>query len=390
MTTYCLEQLTTPLTADEVEAEIYKALGVRGAATTAWKPGAVVRTIIAGVSIVLAAFSELTAAVAAGGFLELATGSWLTLVAQYVYGVDRLLGTFAAGEVTLTNSSASNYTGGADALIVQNSVTGAEYRSTGAWSVAPFSTADVAIRAVELGSDSTSAATEIDTLVTTLSGVTVSNAAAVVGTDEEVDAELRRRCLERTGPLSPNGPRDAYGYAARNAVSSTGAAIGVTRVATEAPGDGSVNVWVATSSGAVSGTAGNPATDLGAVALAIYEQAEPLAVEAVVASATALSIPVTYELWIYTSAGLTEAEVEALVATELATLFANTPIGGHVVGSTRKMYVSDIAAAIDSVDPKVFRVVVTAPAADAAPLISQVPVLGAITATVNLVSGGDL
>ena len=146
---YSLATLTTALTADEVEAAIYDAVEARGAKTSAWKPGAVVRTIIAGVSIVLAAFSSLIALVAAGGFLELATGDWLTLVARYVFGVERIGATFATGTVTLTNGSGTPYSGGADDLIVQNSTTDAVYRSTGAWSVAagPGATADVEVKA---------------------------------------------------------------------------------------------------------------------------------------------------------------------------------------------------------------------------------------------------
>lgn len=387
---FSLAELTTPLTPDEVEDAIYKALGVRGSKTTAWKPGSTVRTIIAGASIVLSGFSELAAAVASGGFLDLASDDWLTLVARYVFGVERQTGTFASGEVTLTNASGSNYSGGADDLIVQNSTTGKEYRSTGSWSVAPFSTADVDVRAVEVGADSTSPPGDIDTLITTLGGVTVSNANQITGNDEEDDEELRRRCLERTGALSPMGPKDAYGYAARNALTTDGDPIGVTRVATQAPGDGTVNVWVATDSGGVTGDAGDPETDLGAVAEAIYQNAEPLAVEAVVDSATPLSTPITYELWIYTSSGLTEAEVEDLVDDALEELFANTPIGGHLVGALRRVYVSDIVSAIDSVAPEIFRVDVTVPAADFAVPIDNVPVLGTITATVNLTAGGDL
>lgn len=387
---YSLAELTTPLTPDEVEDAIYKALGVRGAKTTAWKLGSAVRTLIAGTSIILSGFSELAAAVASGGFLALASDDWLTLVARYVFGVERQTGTFATGPATLTNTSGSNYTGGADDLIVQNSTTGKEYRSIGAWSVAPFSTADIDVRAVEVGADSTSPPGDIDTLVTTLGGVTVSNTNQITGNDEEDDEELRWRCLERTGALSPMGPKDAYGYAARNALTTDGDAIGVTRVATQAPGDGTVNVWVATDSGGVTGDAGDPETDLGAVAAAIYQNAEPLAVEAVVDTATPLSTPITYELWIYTSSGLTETEVEDLVEDALEELFANTPIGGHLVGSLRRVYVSDIVSAIDSVAPEVFRVDVTVPAADFAVPIDNVPVLGTVTATVNLTAGGDL
>jgi len=387
---YTLDELTTALTADEVEEAIYNALGVRKAATTAWKTGAVVRTIIAGVAIVLAALSNLQAAVARGGFLELATEDWLTLLAEYVFGVARIDATFATGDVTFTNTSASVYSGGADDLIVQNSTTEATYRSTGSWTIPAGGSATIEVKAVEAGSDSTSEATKIDALVTTLTGVTCSNAAAIVGADEEEDAALRTRCLQRTGALSPMGPADAYGYAARNAVTADGDAIGVTRVATEAPGDGSVNVWVATASGAVTGDPANPATDLGAVAAAIYDEAEPLAVEAVVASANAGLVHVTYELWCYSSCGLTETEIENLVFDALTELLQNTPIGGHVVGSTRKVYVSDITSAIDSVRPEIFAVNVTLPTSDPIPTIDQVPVLGTVNPTVNLVAGGDL
>ncbi|MCP3886452.1 MAG: hypothetical protein GY700_13480 [Propionibacteriaceae bacterium] len=389
---YTLAELTTAYTADEIESAIYAAVQARGAKTTAWKPGAVVRTIIAGVAIVLAAFSKLIAAIAAGGFLDLATESWLTLLARYTFRIERITGTYATGDVTLSNASGTPYSGGADDLIVQNATSGAVYRSTGAWSIAagPGSTATVEVKAVEIGADSTSPAGDIDTLVTTLSGVTVSNASAIVGLDEETDAAIRTRCLERTGPLSPNGPSDAYGYIARNATDVDGNSIGVTRVATQAVGDGTVNVWVATSSGEVTGTAGNPATDLGAVAAAIYTQAEPLAIEAVVASANANTIPVTYELWIYTSSGLTSAEVETLVDTSLTTMFSNTPIGGHLVGSDRKIYHDDIVSKIDAVRSEIFHVEVTSPASDTTLAIDDVPVIGAVSGTINLVSGGDL
>ena len=390
MTTYSLEELTTPLTADEVETAIYAAIEARGAKTTSWKPGAVVRTIIAGASIVLASFSTLQSLIAKSGFLDFAEEDWLTFLAQYVFGVTRSTGTFATGEVTLTNASATPYSGGADDLIVANSTTDKVYRSTGTWSVPASGSTDVEVKAVEVGSDSTSPAGDIDTLVTTLSGVTVSNGAALVGTDADEDAALRTKCLERTGPLSPNGPSDAYRYVARNATDANGDAIGVTRVSTQAVGDGSLNVWVASASGGITGTASNPATDLGAIAEAIYEQAEPLGIEAVVNTAITLTIPVTYELWIYSSSGLAEADVTSLVETALTNLFSSTPIGGHLVGTDRYVYMDDIISAIDSVRSEIFHVELTLPAADVVFDIDEVPILGTVTATVNLVSGGEL
>ena len=388
--TYTLEELTTPMTADEIEEAIYSAIEARGAKTTSWKTGAVVRTIIAGASITLAAFSTLQSLIAKSGFLDFAEEDWLTFLAQYLFGVTRSTGTFASGEVTLTNTSATPYSGGADDLIVANSTTDKVYRSTGAWTVAAYSTADVAIQAVEVGSDSTSPASDIDTLVTTLSGVTVSNAAAVVGTDEEEDSALRNRCLERTGPLSPNGPKDAYAYVARNATDSDGNEIGVTRVATQAVGDGSVKVWVASATGAITGTVGNPATDLGAIAEEIYEKAEPLGIEAVVDTASIVNFNITYQAWIYTSVGLTESEIEDLIEAALINLCSNTPIGGHVIGASRTLYLDDIISTIDAVKEEIFHVVLTLPAVDIVLGIDEIPVINVITPTITLVTGGDL
>jgi hypothetical protein len=225
---------------------------------------------------------------------------------------------------------------------------------------------------------------EITKLVTTLSGVTVTNEHALSGTNPEDDEALKRRCRDRTGALSPNGPRDAYGHVARNAKRENGDAIGVTRVATQADGRGSVDVWVATPSGAVD------SSDLGRIAQAIREQAEPLAVNAVVESASNLSVPITYELWMYSSAGLTAKQVEKLVSGALVKLLQNTPIGGHLVDGDRRLYISDIASAIDSVRPEIFRVAISEPSADIPVLINQAPVAGTIRGTVHHVAGGDL
>src|SRR3989304_1758463 len=98
-----LAELTTPLTVDEIKTAIYAALAPNGAATTTWKPGAVVRTIITGVAIVLAGFSRLQAAIAKSGFLGLAEGDWLTLVAFYVYDVTRGPGRVPPGKGPLAH-----------------------------------------------------------------------------------------------------------------------------------------------------------------------------------------------------------------------------------------------------------------------------------------------
>src|SRR5687767_5936032 len=104
-----IESLTTPVTKDEAKEAIYEALATVGVNTTTWKPGAVVRTLVAIVAILFAACTNLIAEIAKSGFLELTSGSWLTLVARYVYGVTRLEATFGTGTLTLINSGGGVY-----------------------------------------------------------------------------------------------------------------------------------------------------------------------------------------------------------------------------------------------------------------------------------------
>ncbi len=378
-----LADLTTPMTVDEARTAIYDAMAAKGVRTTSWKPGAVVRTIVTCVAIVLAAFSRFQATVASGGFLELAAGQWLTLVAYYVYGVERSAGAFASGIVRFDNSGGGVYTGAAGDLVVRNSTTNKTYRNTEAFSIGALAlNVDIAFQATELGADSTSGATDIDQLVTTLPGVTCENPTALVGLDAETDAELRTRCSAKLGSLSPNGARDAYEYIARSTLAADGSAIGVTRVRTIPDGLGGLDVFLATATGTVTGTEGDPSTPLGAIAAAIQAQVEPLGITASVSSATAYVVAVTYELWVRTDGGMTDAQIQAAVSTALAEFFAGMPIGGDVITPPDgKIYQSAIAAVIGSVRPDTVRVSVTLPAADLLLLVANAPVLGVVTCT---------
>lgn len=391
MATLSLDKLTTPLTIDEAKASIYNVLAIVGVSTTTWKPGAVVRTIIVAIAVIIAAFSQLVALIARSGFLDLSDGDWLTLKAKYDYGVDRFPSTFATGQVTVNNTGGGVYDFDPGDFVVVNSSTGKTYHNTSTFHLAAGQTGlKVDIEADEVGTASNSIATAIDTIKPPLTGVSVTNEIAVLGQDEESDEDLIQRCRDKPASLSPNGPREAYQFVARSAVRPDGSAVGAKRVhVSNSSPVAQVTVTVANPSGLVPGDVNDPATDLGIINSEIQEKAAPHGVIAVVQSATPLPIAISYELWIYDTAGLDEAAVMSLVASKLDTFIASVPIGGFSLSlppAQGYVFADAIVAAIGQVNPAIFHVSLSSPAADVAVSETQAPVAGAITATVHIVA----
>jgi len=385
-----IDDLTTPLTKDEVEDAIYSAIESRGVATAGWKPGAVVRTFIAGTSIVLAAFSELTALIARSGFLSTATGDWLELLALEVYGVTKNKGSFATGNVTLTNSGGGVFAVAIGDLTVSNSLTGKAYKNTAAFNLAAGSlistvAIQVPVSAIEIGSDSTSIAAAIDTINTSMIGVTVTNALAIVGQDPESDPALRARASASIASLSSNGPKGAYESATFGAVTTGGTPAGVTRIATIPDGLGNIQVLVATASGVLSGVSGDASTPLGAVELAIAQQAEPIAINASVAAPSILSVGIIYEAFVKPGSK-TPAQIESDINTALASYIGAVTIGGNRLTSGGGGFVFR-GALLDVITETIGDDLVTAnlifPVVDQIVLPTEAPVAGAITSTVT-------
>lgn len=396
-----LDELVQPLTPAQVEASILSAMAGKGLPTSSWVPGAVVRTIVTAVAIVIAAVTALIALIARSGFLGLARGPWLDLVASHVYGVDRIQESFATGVVRVTNVTGV----GAFSIALGDLVAkvgspafsnhrafGRTYRSTAAFTLpaVPGAFVDVPVRADEAGADSSAAPDTITTFVTTMVGCSVTNAVALVGSDGELDPALKARARAKTGVLSPNGPRDAYAYIATTARRADGTAIGVTRVRSRPDGVGGIDIYVADPDGTVTGTVGDLGTDLGVIDRDIQEQAVPLCVTARVASATAEAIAVSYAVWVDTTAGLSDEQLEALVSQALADYLAMVPIGGELIPSIAGGYVyrSVLAAAISRAvgTEHLIRLDLLSPASDVPVSPTGAPVLGTLTAVVHQVS----
>lgn len=384
MADFELDDLVKPVTRAEIQQSIYDVLGIVGVNTTGWKPGAVVRTIIVAVSAVLAALSTLQQQIARSGFLAFSSKAWLTLVARYVYGVERIAATYATGELTLINSGGGVFSFDADDLIFLNPVGGTTYRNSEAFSLGALTSATILITATEAGADSTAEPGEINTLVTVVLGVTCSNAGTLTGNDAEGDASLRSRAQQMLGALSPFGPWDAYVYAVRSATHADGTTLGITRVRIVKDGTGHVWVYCASANGEVPGDADDPTTDLGIANEAVQRKAAPLAVTAEVLSATSAIVAVDYELWMYNTSALTEAAIKQTVEDAIEAFLEAQPIGGNVIGSDPgKIFVNAIEKAIFSALSEIFQVTVSLPAANVVLTANDVPIKGAISGTVH-------
>lgn len=381
MATFTFADLIKPVTVDEAQTKVYQVLATLGVTTSAWKTGGVVRTMIRSLCIVYSAYSELQALAIAGGFLPLATGAWLTIKARYDYGLERLDPSFATGVVTFLNSSAYEYHELAGDVTVAASSTGKNYRTTGPLDLLANGSTQVYVQAVEAGSESTIGPGGIDTMVSTLLGVTCSNPDALVGNDEETDQQLRDRCAAFLGVLSPNGAPDAYRFVALSTMRPDGSTVGITRVKTTNDTYGNVYVYVADADGDV-----DPADlDLIETNIEAIYRVVPLGVYAHVLSAVGVDVTVTGDIWVHGTA-LSDADIQAAITSALTAFFAEQPIGGNIIApaTTGAIYLEAIKAAVMEAVPTAFHVTLTTPGADIALAANQVAVLnGAPTFTVH-------
>lgn len=384
-----LAELISEQSAAQVLQVLLDLADANGLSTSTWKSGDPMRTLLTIDAQKTADLTSLFVLAIRGGLLDYAEEGWLRLLAKQVYDVTFIPKTAASGEVTLTLTGAASYTFAAGDLQFQASSTGKTYRNVDAGTLDTTTTPlTIAVLAEEGGSDSSAAPTEIDTLVTTLLGVTVSNANALVGTDVESDESLRERCRSKLGALSPNGPKAAYEYFARSALREDGSFVDINRVrVSDDSATGEVVVVVASSSGAPIGD------DLTIVDEAIQENCVPLTVTCTVEAAEAVSVAITYTAYVPDDAAETDAELEEAIENALIAYFTTLPIGGFqkIPGSGkvwRDLLSAVIASAevVSGVSSPVFSVTLTAPGVDVDLADNEVAILGAITPTITRVA----
>lgn len=344
-----------------------------------WRDGSVAKNLVAIGAQLGADGAAIVADLIAGGFLLLGSGDYLTDHAEDVYGVTRITATFATGTVTLTNRKGAVHTIGANELIVSSSNTSARFRVTDAFVLGSGSetsptTLDVQVAAIEAGAASSVGPAEIDQLETPLAGVTVANAASLVGRDEESDPQLVTRCLAQRGTWSSLGPRDAYAAAALSALLAGDIPTSINRVAVSRfSSTGQVTVVCATPSGA-------PSTpELDAVRANIEARARPDTVTVTVSAATTVATVHSIILW---CRGGAPALLLANAQKALDRLISTYPIGGieKVVGAGGRLWGDAVASACVGSSPEVFDVdfvvggVVVSSAPDTALASNAIPI----------------
>jgi hypothetical protein len=375
------------LLVQQTKAQLYTfALGIANAVglpVSSWQAGDPTRAHFNVEAETMATLEEVIVGYIQSGFLDFATGIWLTILADQVYGVTVPPATFATTDVTITNQGGAYFPSNPPgSLTFKSTVSGKTFTNTtgGALASGVGQTLTVTVVADTAGSSSTAGVGEINALVTPLGSATCSNAVAAVGTDQQDDATTRALCRASLGPLSPNGPALAYGFVALTP-SLTGTS-GITRQRTYPNStNGQVVQYLAGPGGAIS------AADLALAQAAILKLATPLCITPILSSAANVLIPLTYQLWVYKSSNKTESQIAADIVAALTKLLAGKPIGGDVIvpGSPGALYTSDVETALKAAVPQAFRVIIDSPVGDTALGQGQVAALGTVLRTITFV-----
>lgn len=347
-----IDALTASLTPDEVNESFLSILETLGMPARSWRKGGVARTILKTVATTYSSFTYVMSLAIKGGFLETATGDWLTLLAKYVYGVDRRVSTFATGNVRFVNIGGGVYPWLADQVKVTWTAGKKSYVNTAPFTILGGATITVPFRAVEAGSASTVTPGGIDALETSMPGVAVTNLTSIVGTDAETDEDLRQRCRDKLSALSVSGARGAYAYAAKSAVRSDGTPVDVNRIAiSPSSSTGVVDIYVASATGApVPG-------DLAYIRDAI-EDVRPDTVTVNVGAATPVALTKSLTLWARRTPGVSAADIASLAQSALTAMVQSYPIGGIPKPPSTQgyLYADNIAGTAKSAHPSIFDV----------------------------------
>ena len=379
-----IDELIKSLTPAQVKASLYLLADSLGLKTTAWQKLSPLRTIFAVIAELFSGYTRLQAAVNRSGFLELAEGVWLTLLAWFVYGVLRNAATYAEGPVLVSNAAGGLYKYGPGDLVVLNTSTKKTYANVDAVTINPLEQdVEVVVRALEAGAASSAGPGDIDAFVAASPELSVTNAESILGEDEELDPALRVRCTDKLGSLSPAGPAKAYAYIVKTP-SLNGGLAGLRVLTPPAVGNGTIRVIVAGPAGAVAGTTGDPNSDLGKLFLALNKLAVPAGYTLLLSSATPVPIAGDATIYVATSSGLSGPDAENAASEALTAYVPTIPIGGVDVGAGGVVLYRALEAAIKAAHVGIIEAKLDVEA-DVPLAATEVATLAAFTITVEFV-----
>ena len=324
--------------------EFFSSLGFK---VTSWQEGGIGLTTANFLADLVAKSSEKVQLIAAGGFLDFASGSWLTTLADQLYNETREPAIRTVGTMVLTSSDgAPPYTFSARQLWVTTS-SGLRFNNTTGGTLASGSSETLSLtwEAEDPGTSYNIPVGSTLEFVTATPGVTISNPdtgsgdwISTYGADEESDEALRARCRLKWAVISYEYPAAAYEYWAQSASSS------VTRVLVDdqnPDGPGTLRVYLAGDSGGISDSGIITAVD------------DVLQLRRAV-SAQVTTLGATNKIVVPTGTvryrGVDLATATANVEAALAEMFSSLPIGGESVGATSGVFRDSIVQAVRSAD----------------------------------------
>lgn len=380
MSVLTLEQLRTTRTRAEWRATVLTILNDLGFSGLSWQSGSMQLTIVEAIALL---GSTLQANIAALSFLAFngdASGDMLTGLAESHFDNERGPAKSTRGHVRFTGgASGPPHTVPASAAIVAASVGGVTYqfRNVAGFTIPLSGYVDVLVQAEMAGEGANVANGTITTLVSTYAGVSVNNPAyGTTGTwitergeNAETDPALRERNSSKWSTLSVlTAIDDRYEYIARSTVNNCRV-----RLDSDNPdGPGTARLYLAGETGVAD--AGQVTDVQDAVTAAC------LGPGVTVVAATSLSVPVTATVYYAPSAAPTD--VEAAVEAALRAYINAAPIGGYSYGAGEEHIIDreGLLSAMSDVT-NVRRVILAAPASDAAVLPTEVAITGTVTLT---------
>ena len=378
-----IDQLTTVPTTDQIFAQLIAWQVNAGIPADKWKKGGVGRSITYAVAAAYVVLATLISFIAQSGFLNTASGDFLTLLAFYVYGVTRVTATFASGSVLVSNASGSVHDLQPGELIVINGTTKKSYRNTALVHIGSgASNVSVDVEALEQGTDSNAAIGEIDTMGVALDGLTVTNPSPVLGVDGWTDSTLQAACLAKLGALSMLGPRGAYQYAIQTAKLPDGSPVNVNRFSiSPSSSTGQVTIYLASPSGPVT------TQDIDAVVANIEAIARPDSVTVFVNNTTTVAYSKAFTVWARAGKGVDSTTIHDAALAAVQAYVSVYDIGGVKKPPATQGYLYDdkLSEVVGDVDPAIFSV--DSDEIDLAIGIGQTALIGA-TVTVRLVTTG--